>query len=273
MSEEKDRQEGTGGGSDGRITTEARGRLLLIGIERPGKLNSFTPAMFGELVAALAELEADGRTRCGVLFAHGEHFTAGIDLPKFAPLMAKGEALIPEGAIDPFGLRDPVRGKPLVCAVQGWCLTLGIELMLAADVVVAAEGTRFAQLEVKRGIMAAAGATIRMVERAGWGNAMRYLLTGDEFGPEEALRLGFVQEVVPLGAQLERAIEIATAIAQQAPLAVRATRASALKAVFEGPVAAIAELDATQKRLAASEDAAEGVRSFLERREAEFKEQ
>ena len=83
--------------------------------------------------------------------------------------------------------------------MQGICFTLGIELMLAADIVIAAEDCRFAQIEVKRGIMPAGGATVRMVERAGWGNAQRYLLTGDEFGAAEALRLGFVQEVVPAG--------------------------------------------------------------------------
>ena len=102
-----------------------------------------------------------------------------------------------------------IRTKPLVCAVQGICFTLGIELMLAADIVVAADDCRFAQIEVKRGIMPAGGATVRMVERAGWGNAQRYLLTGDEFGSAEALRLGFVQEVVPAGRQKERALEIA----------------------------------------------------------------
>ena len=96
-----------------------------------------------------------------------------------------------------------------MCAVQGICFTLGIELMLAADIVVAADDCRFAQIEVKRGIMPAGGATVRMVERAGWGNAQRYLLTGDEFGSAEALRLGFVQEVVPAGRQKARALEIA----------------------------------------------------------------
>ena len=88
--------------------------------------------------------------------------------------------------------------------MQGITFTIGIELMLAADVVVAASDCRFSQLEVKRGIMATGGATIRMVERAGWGNAMRYLLTGDEFDVATALRLGFVQEVTAPGDQLNR---------------------------------------------------------------------
>jgi enoyl-CoA hydratase/carnithine racemase len=95
--------------------------------------------------------------------------------------------------------------------VQGICFPLGIELMLAADIVIAASDCRFAQLEVKRGIMPAGGATLRMVERAGWGNAQRYLLTGEEFGAAAALRLGLVQEVVAPGEQKKRALALAAA--------------------------------------------------------------
>jgi enoyl-CoA hydratase/carnithine racemase len=142
--------------------------------------------------------------------------------------------------------------------------------MLAADIVVAAHDCRFAQLEVKRGIMATGGATLRMMERAGWGHAMRYLLTGDEFDAATALRLGFVQEVVPAGSQFARALEIAERIAAQAPLAVRATIASSRLAVEQGDAAAIAQFRATQATLANSADAKEGVASFVEKRAARF---
>src|SRR6185295_3670069 len=107
-------------------------------------------------------------------------------------------------------------------------------------------------------------------ERAGWGNAQRYLLTGDEFGAAEALRLGFVQEVVPPGQQKERALAIARAIAEQAPLAVRASLASSRLAAELGPHAAIRELNAQQSGLIATQDAAEGLRSFVERRKGRF---
>ena len=158
----------------------------------------------------------------------------------------------------------------MVVAVKGITYTLGIELMLAADVVVAADNCRFSQLEVKRGIMATGGATLRMAERAGAGNALLHLLTGDEFNAAEALRLNFVQKVVP-PAQVEReALQIAEQIAQQAPLAVVATRLNVLKAIEHGPLAAMEEFEATQQRLSRSEDAAEGVRSFVERRPARF---
>jgi enoyl-CoA hydratase len=136
--------------------------------------------------------------------------------------------------------------------------------------VVAADNGRFSQLEVGRGIMATGGATLRMAERAGLGNALLHLLTGDSFDSAEALRLNFVQRVVPAGQELDEALRIATAIAQQAPLAVVATRLNALKAVEQGPGAAVAEFEAVQQRLATSEDAKEGVRSFIEKRPPRF---
>lgn len=259
---------------EGRITTEARGVVLLIGIHRPAKRNGFTPAMMRALAEAYTRLDDDPALRVGVLHAHGDHFTAGLDLPTFAPLMQRGEYAVPFGLVDPLNLGDAGwrrRTKPLVVAVKGITYTLGIELMLAADIVVAADDCRFSQLEVKRGIMATGGATLRMAERAGLGNALLHLLTGDEFDSAEALRLHFVQRVVPAGQELDEALRIAAKIAGQAPLAVVATRLNALKAVEQGPLAAMAEFDATQKSLANSEDAKEGVASFREKRPPVFR--
>ncbi|TFY96694.1 crotonase/enoyl-CoA hydratase family protein [Ramlibacter humi] len=258
---------------EGAIAAERRGELLLIGINRPAKLNGFTPAMFRQLAEAYTLLEDDPQLHVGVLHAFGNHFTAGLDLPSIAEMMRRGEKAAPFGQVDPYDLGTPGyrrRTKPLVCAVQGITFTLGIELMLAADIVVAADNCRFSQLEVKRGIMATGGATLRMSQRAGLGNAMLHLLTGDEFGSEEALRLNFVQKVVPAGQELQEAERIAKLIAEQAPLAVVATRLNALKAVEKGPHAAMEEFIATQQRLSNSEDAAEGVRSFVEKRPARF---
>jgi enoyl-CoA hydratase len=258
---------------EGTISSERRGRLLLIGINRPAKYNGFTPRMLRELAQAYTLLDEDDELRVGVLHAFGPHFTAGLDLPTIAPLMQRGEKAMPQGLVEPVDLGTPGyrrRSKPMVAAVKGITYTLGIELMLAADIVVAADNCRFSQLEVKRGIMATGGATLRMAERAGLGNALLHLLTGDEFGPAEALRLNFVQRVVQAGQELDEALRIATAIAEQAPLAVVATRLNALKAVEHGPLAAMEEFVAIQQRLANSEDAAEGVRSFIEKRAARF---
>ncbi len=258
---------------DGSIDCEVRGPLLLIGINRPAKRNGFTPKMFRELGEAYTRLDDEPALRVGVLHALGDHFTAGLDLPTIAPLMQRGEKAVPLGLVDPLNLGMEGyrrRAKPMVVAVKGITYTLGIELMLAADIVVAADDCRFSQLEVRRGIMATGGATLRMAERAGLGNALLHLLTGDEFGSAEALRLNFVQKVAPAGTELDEALKIAGAIAAQAPLAVVATRLNALKAVEHGPVAAMQEFIATQQRLSRSEDAAEGVRSFVERRAARF---
>ena len=259
--------------AEGCIVTEQRGPLLLIGLNRPAKYNGFTPRMFRELGEAYSRLDDDAGLRVGVLHAFGKHFTAGLDLPAIAPFMQRGEKLLRLGDVEPTDLGSPGyrrRTKPMVCAVKGITFTLGIELMLAADVVIAADDCRFSQLEVKRGIMATGGATLRMSQRAGLGNATLHLLTGDEFDANEALRLNFVQKVVPAGQELDEAIRIAEQIAAQAPLAVIATRLNAVKAVEHGPAAATAEFVETQTRLANSEDAKEGVRSFVEKRAAKF---
>lgn len=255
---------------EGRIRVERRGALQLVGIDRAAKRNGFSERMVIELGEAYDLLERDPAVRVGVLHAVGDHFTAGLQLDQLVSWFEAGRHLAPAGLVDPFDLHPPLRTKPVVAAVQGICFTVGIELMLAADIVVAASDARFGQIEVRRGIMANHGATIRMVERAGWGNAMRYLLTGDEFDAGTALRLGLVQEVAPTGRQLERALEIAGRIADQAPLAVAETIRSARLAVTEGPEAAAAEFGAINRRLVATEDAREGVRSFVERRAARF---
>src|SRR6185436_17308049 len=159
---------------------------------------------------AYGELHRNPDLRCGVLFAHGDHFTGGIDLAEWATLLRQGRFPdLPEGAIDPLGLDESNRlRKPVIMAVQGICLTIGIELLLATDIRVAAANTRFGQIEIKRGIFPAGGATVRLMQEVGWGNAMRYLLTGDEFSAAEALRLGLVQEVVETGKELACAVEI-----------------------------------------------------------------
>lgn len=256
--------------ADGRIVTQRDGHIFLIGIDRPKKLNGFSPKMLVEIAEAFTAFENDPDAWVGVLYAEGKNFTAGLELDKVAPVMRERGSVTPTGLVDPLSLKPPLRTKPVVCAVQGICFTLGIELMLAADIVVAADDCRFAQIEIKRGIIPTGGATVRMVERAGWGNAQRYLLTGDEFGAQEAFRLGFVQEVVPAGTQKDRALALARTIAAQAPLAVRASMLSSRISVDHGPHAAIREFNAAQSKLMATEDAKEGVRSFVERRAGNF---
>jgi len=260
-----------------RVRVERKGHILLIGLNRPAKMNAFDVDMFIELAVALGELDRDPQLRCGLLYASGNNFTGGLDLNQWAPLLNKGvfPPPLPEGACDPFGLYGihgmKRVGKPMVMAVQGVCYTIGLELLLAMDIRIASEDARFAMIEVKRGIFPAGGATIRLHQEIGWGNSMRYLLTGDEICAEEAYRMGLIQEMTPKGRQFDRALEIAEIIAKQAPLGVKETLLSARRAEEEGEKVSIAKLVPDLMAIMKSEDAAEGVQSFIERREAQFK--
>jgi len=256
---------------EGQITTEVRGRILLVGIDRPEKRNGFTPKMFDALSAAYTRLDDEPDLWVGVVFAHGDHMTAGLELPKFVEAMQSGSDPFDHGGnVDPFGLKRKCR-KPLVCAMQGICFTVAIELALACDIVIAASDCRFSQLEAKRGIMPFGGATFRLVQRCGWGNAQYHLLRAGEFGAQEAHRIGLVQEVVEPGEQLDRALAIAKEIAANAPLAIQASKASSMTYVEQGEAACIGGFTETIQRLSATADAAEGVMAFVERRAPNFR--
>ncbi len=255
-----------------RVTVERDGAVLLMGINRPEKRNAFDLATIEALAAAYEQLGDDDSLRAGVLFGHGDHFSAGLDLAEVGPAVGeKGPHALAGGRkYDPFGVWAPQVPKPVVMAVSGISFTLTIELALASDIVVASKTVRFRQLEIARGILPFGGATLRAPTRLGWGNAMRFLLTGEEFGAEEALRIGLVQEVVEPGKQVERARSIAQLIAKQAPIGVQGTLANARLMESKGEAAATEHLVGLLGKVMASEDAAEGMMSFIERREAVF---
>ncbi len=256
-----------------KVTVERRGHVLLIGLNRVDKMNAFDVDMYWELSKAYGELHHDKELRCGLLFARGKNFTSGLELVKWAAAFGEGKfPEIPEGSIDPLGLDEDKRlDKPLVMAIQGICFTIGLELLMASDVRVASSDVRFGQIEVKRGIYPVGGATLRFFQEIGWGNAMLYLLTGDEFGANEAYRLGMVQKLTEPGEQFDKAFEIAERIAKQAPLAVQAALKASRRARVYGVKEAIPHLLPDLLPIMKSEDAIEGVQSFIERREANFK--
>ncbi|MEG3585694.1 MAG: crotonase/enoyl-CoA hydratase family protein [Actinomycetota bacterium] len=258
--------------NEGSVTTEIKGHILFIGLNRPEKYNGYTPTMATQLVDAITLLDVNYELWVGVLFGHGDHFTAGLDLPKWTQKMSENNRSHTNASerVDPMALGRACK-KPIVTAVQGITYTFGIELALAGDIIIAAENCRFSQLEPARGIHATGGATIRFVERGGWGNAMYHLLTCDEFNAEEAHRIGLVQEVVPTGTELIRATEIAERICEMAPLAVQETKASSKRWLDEGFQACVNAFGPVQARLMSTEDAKEGVASFEERRSAVFK--
>ena len=145
------------------------GYVQIIGLNRPDKRNAFDSTMLRELAAAYGELDADDTLRAGVLYGEGTMFTAGLDLASVAGDIQNNVSHVPEGGINPWQVDGRQLSKPLVVAVHGKVLTLGIELMLAADIAVAAESATFAQLEIARGIYPFGGATIRFPRAAGWG--------------------------------------------------------------------------------------------------------
>ncbi|MFO0553714.1 MAG: crotonase/enoyl-CoA hydratase family protein [Polyangiaceae bacterium] len=255
-----------------RVTTQVEGHVLSIGINRPEKRNAFDLETIDALARAYERLGRDPELRVGVLFAHGEHFSAGLDLAQVGPAVAaNGPAALAGGReFDPFGVWAKRVPKPIVMAVRGIAFTVSIELALASDIVIAGDDVRFRQMEVARGILPFGGATLRAPRALGWGNAMKFLLTGAEFGAAEALRIGLVQEVVPAGQEVSRAKDLGALIAKQAPLGVIGSLENARVAVDQGFDAARDHLGAMLPGILASEDAAEGVRSFVERREARF---
>ena len=254
------------------VNIEKQGHILKIGLNRPEKMNAMNRAMYHEIAAAYYQLQNDPELRVAVMYAEGDHFTSGLQLDDWAGVFANGKGIEPgEGELDPFDITGDSLTKPVVFAAQGICFTCGVEMMLNTDIRVAAKGTRFAQLEVKRGIFACGGATIRLQREIGWGNAQRYLLTGDEWTAEQAYQWGLIQELVEPGEQLNKAMEIAEKIAKAAPLGVQGSLKSSKIAVSEGQEAAKERLFPELRPVMASEDVKEGIQSFLERREAVFK--
>jgi enoyl-CoA hydratase len=250
----------------GRVLVERRGAVLLIGIDRPQAQNRLDAPIIIGLGKAYYQLDHDDELLVGVLHGLGPNFCLGLDVPAFTAAQAAG-ILPPKDPdfINPLGLRPPLRTKPIVVAVQGGTNAVGHELFLAADIRVAAADSTFSQLEVTRGVFPAGGATIRFTREAGWGNAMRYMLTGDQWGADEAHRLGLVQEVAPPGKQLDRALELANKIAAAAPLGVRATLASARQAVGSEDTA-LQALQPEFQRILKSEDAQEAQHAAREGR-------
>jgi enoyl-CoA hydratase/carnithine racemase len=254
-----------------RIVIIEHEHVLEMRLNRAEKRNAADMELLQQLARAFGRLEADPQMRVGLVTAEGDHFTGGLDLADVGKHMgADGLSYVPEGGLDPWGIHTAQVSKPVVIAAKGICYTLGIELILAADIAVAAHGTRFAQLEVQRGILPFGGATLRFAERCGWGNAMRWILTGETFDDAEALRIGLVQETCSPDDVDTRALALAQSIAQAAPLAVAATLANARLARAAGHAEASTRLQPELMRLMASNDAKKGFVAFATRQQAIF---
>lgn len=234
-------------------------RTLVIGLDRPAKRNAINGAVTRGLDEALNLLEDDDDLWCGVLTGGPSIFCAGADL-------AEGPGVPTErGGIA--GIMERVRPKPLVAAVEGPALGGGLELVLACDLVVASRAATFGFPEVKRGLLPDFGGVFRAPRVLPANVAREMLLTGEPIGAERAERLGFVNRLVEPGTTLDIALGLAATICGNAPLAVRESLALAQQEINGDESDAWSASHAALDRLLATEDLAEGVAAFFERRE------
>lgn len=248
------------------VKTEVRGNVLLIGLNRPEKKNALTGEMFEALAEAYKRYDEDDNLRCAVLYGEGGVYCAGTDMAHVKELVESGALVYGDGDYDPFGIAGARLSKPLIAAVHGVCFASGLELALSGEFVVAAEGTLFGQPEVLRGVFAFGGGAARWAESVGYANAQRYLLTGQHLDAVEAYRIGLVQEVVPAAELFDRALQLANEIAAAAPMGVRYSLAVSRRVTEAGIRAAFDITPQLRAEIVGTDDAAEGVRSFDERR-------
>ncbi len=252
------------------VLKEIAGRVATVTINRPDKLNALNGSVRRQFIAALDQLRTTDQVRTVIVTGAGEKaFIAGADIGEF-----EGRTAIDQFRVmKTFRVFDAVDAfpKPVIAAINGFCLGGGCELAMACDIRIASEKARLGQPEVNLGILPGGGGTQRLPRLVGMGNALKLLYTGDMIPASEALRIGLVDEVVPHDQLMDRARELAGAIAQKSPVALQlikeAVRASVRTSLDEG-----LRHETTFFGLAFStEDKEEGVKAFLEKRKADFK--
>ena len=242
--------------------------IALLRLNRPERLNALNMAVRESLATHFTELAADDTVRCVVITGDEKAFAAGADLTELLertptdPAFAKTRAAW--AAIERYR-------RPIIAAVNGFALGGGCELAMHCDIIIAGQGAKLGQPEVKVGVMPGAGGTQRLVRALGKFAAMRWLLTGDSLSAPDAHRLGLVSEVVADGEVLQHALAIAARIAALPPLAVVAIKETVLLG-SDLPLEAALRLEGEKfQTLFATEDRTEGMRAFLEKRKPEFK--
>lgn len=251
------------------VRYERDGGVATLTLDRPGQRNAIDAATTAALRAALDRLEGDDAALVAILTGSGDRaFCAGMDLKAFAA--GEGPAIL-EGPGGFAGFTHRPRTKPVIAAVNGAALAGGCEIVLACDLVVAAEHATFGLPEVRRGLFAASGGVLRLPRMIPRAAALELLLTGEAIDARTALALGLINRVVGAGQLLETARALALQICANAPLAVRETLALA-RAVFALPEDQLqSRNDASWARIRATEDAREGPRAFAEKRPAVWK--
>ena len=254
------------------ITVERRGDIVLVGLNRPFIQNRIDPPTRIRLAETFYGYEHDASLRALVLFGHGDNFSRGIDVDASQAGVASGQrATGTAPALDPLGNSQPHRTKPVVAVVHGDTWNLGHEIYLASDIRIAAANTRFGQDEDSHGRFPGGGATVRFVREAGWGNAMRYMLTGDHWTADESYRMGITQQIAATpAAALDAGIVMARKIAACGPLSTKATLASAHQYVDPVEADALSKLGAQYSALYRTEDFLEGRRAEAEGRPPKY---
>lgn len=241
--------------------------VALLRLNRPDRLNALNMAVRESLASHITHLASEDSVRCVVITGDDKAFAAGADVAELAERTATDEAFARSRAA--WAAIERYR-RPIIAAVSGFALGGGCELALHCDIIIAGQGAKLGQPEVKLGIMPGAGGTQRFVRAVGKFAAMRWLLTGDLLSAPEAERLGLVSEVVPDGEVLPHALEIATRIAALPPVAVAAIKEVVLLGA-DLPLDAALRLEGQSfQMLFATADRAEGMRAFLERRQPQF---
>jgi enoyl-CoA hydratase/carnithine racemase len=255
------------------ITAQRREDIVLIGLNRPFIQNRLDPPTRTRLAEVFYQYEHDPSLRAAVLFGHGENFSRGIDVDASQAALVAGQAAArPAGTLDTLGNSQPRRTKPLVVVVHGDTWNLGHEIYLSGDIRIAAANTRFGQDENTHGRFPGGGATVRFVRDAGWGNAMRYMLTGDHWNAEESYRMGITQQIAPTPeAALEAGITMARKIAACGPLSIKATLASAHQMIDPVEADALSKLGPQYAALYRTEDFLEGRRAEAEGRPPRYR--
>jgi enoyl-CoA hydratase len=243
------------------VLTERGGRILRITINRPDQRNAVNAAVAQGVASALDELDGDADLSLGVLTGAGKGFSAGMDLKAFVA----GESAW-AGDRGFAGITQRAASKPLIAAIEGFAMAGGLEIALACDLIVAARGARLGIPEVKRSLVAAAGALLRLPRVLPRTVAMEMALTGDPIDAERGCELGLVNRLAEPGQALATALELAEAIAANGPLALAATK-RILEESADWPQS---EFFARQGEIAgpvmASEDAKEGAKAFADKR-------
>jgi len=238
--------------------------VALVTLDRPEALNALSFDLLDQLVEALETLDRDPACRAAVITGSGDRaFAAGADIRELAP---QTSASLTSGRRFDVWDRLAEVGLPLIAAVRGVALGGGCELAMACDMIVAAEDAGFGQPEIRLGVMPGAGGTQRLTRAIGKARAMELILTGRTMSASDAAAAGLVTTVVPTEATVDAALELAERIAAMPPLAVRAAKAAVLDAADRPLAAGLARERETFFGLFDTQDQAEGMAAFIEKR-------